>query len=80
MNTCTLIDKLQMLPRSDCGRMIRPLLPLSKIDIESYMKAEGHTWCDDSSNKQRKYKRNIVRLDVLPVMEQLAGGAEALNK
>ena len=80
MNTRTLIRDSQMLSRSDCGRVIHPLLNITKAEIENYMNTYGYTWRDDSSNKQRKYKRNIVRLDVLPVMEQLAGGAEPLNK
>ena len=37
-------------------------------------------WREDSSNLLRKYKRNVVRLDLLPVMTQLAGGAAPLRR
>ena len=33
----------------------------------------------DSSNSNRKYKRNKVRLDVIPLLNEVAGGQEALQ-
>ena len=66
--------------RSDCGRVIRPLLPLSKNQIESYMLRNGFDWREDSSNEERKYKRNKVRLDVIPAMETVTGGNASLRK
>lgn len=33
----------------------------------------------DSSNNNRKYKRNKVRLDVIPLLHDIAGGQEALQ-
>ena len=70
----------QMSPRSDCGRVIHPLLPLSKEQIEAYMTSNQWTWYEDSSNSERKYKRNMVRLDVIPAMEKITGGSGALRK
>lgn len=33
----------------------------------------------DSSNSNRKYKRNKVRLDAIPLLHEIAGGKEALQ-
>ena len=69
-----------MLPRSDCHRIIHPLLGLDKLQLQDYMRLGNFEWREDSSNSQRKYKRNVVRLDLLPVMDQLAGGAAPLRR
>jgi hypothetical protein len=65
---------------SDCGRFLRPLLGVTKEEITAYMKEKHYEWREDSSNAERKYKRNVLRLDVLPQMEGLAGGKDALRK
>lgn len=62
------------------GKFIKPLLSLRKQDIETYMKNGGHSWCEDSSNSERKYKRNAVRLDLVPTLKALAGGEKALYR
>ena len=59
---------------------IRPLLPLTKNQIEKYMKDNKLEWREDSSNTQRKYKRNKVRLDLVPILQDLTGGKQALYK
>lgn len=49
--------------------LIRPLLDFSKKDILNYLKNHNITHCEDSSNQERLYLRNKVRLDVLPYLE-----------
>jgi tRNA(Ile)-lysidine synthase TilS/MesJ len=44
------------------------------------MHTHDFDWREDASNAQKKYKRNAVRLDLIPAMEHLAGGAGALRK
>ncbi|MCF7918631.1 MAG: tRNA lysidine(34) synthetase TilS [Candidatus Cloacimonetes bacterium] len=46
-------------PRS--GRIIHPLLPLSRTEICDYLTQEGITWCEDSSNQESHFVRNKIR-------------------
>ncbi len=53
------------------GRIIRPLLFASRLQIESYQKSHKIEFREDASNLETKYQRNKIRHDVLPVMEQI---------
>lgn len=41
--------------------IIRPMLNLTKQDCVNYLVSKTITWCEDSSNKDTKYKRNKIR-------------------
>lgn len=43
------------------------------------MNINNYSWYEDQSNQSKKYKRNEVRLDLIPLMSKLAGGKDALN-
>lgn len=49
--------------------IIRPLLTFYRQELESYRKEQGLHYREDSSNSSRKYARNRIRLDVLPLLE-----------
>ena len=51
--------------------IIRPLLPFTKDEILDYAKANGIEWREDVSNQENKYKRNLMRNEIIPLMEQL---------
>lgn len=53
------------------GRIIRPLLFATRDMIGAYARTNGLTWREDSSNQSRKYVRNKLRLDVMPVLAQI---------
>ena len=55
----------------------RPLLGCSREEIEAYCKANGLSWREDLSNQETKYARNKIRLQVLPVLEEVNGKAVA---
>lgn len=57
------------------GRFVRPMLGVRKKDIEEYLVAIGQPWMEDASNSEPKYKRNRVRLQLLPLLEELTDGA-----
>ncbi|HEX7055842.1 MAG TPA: tRNA lysidine(34) synthetase TilS [Bacilli bacterium] len=52
-------------------QLIRPLLRNTKRELENYCRAAGLAYCIDSSNLQRKYVRNRIRLDVLPLLSSI---------
>ncbi len=69
-----------MLPRTKCNNYIKPLLKnVTKNMLIEYMRAHEYTWYEDSSNQEKVYKRNIVRLDLIPLLQQLTGGDNALR-
>lgn len=47
---------------------VRPLMGVSRADIEAYLKARGIPFCTDTTNRQTKYVRNKVRLKLLPLL------------
>ena len=49
----------------------RPLLAVSAANIRSWLKAQGIGWIEDPSNAQDCYTRNRIRLQLLPVLEQV---------
>lgn len=52
------------------GPYIRPLLAVTKEEIESALHEEGIPWVVDSTNKDDDAARNRVRHHILPYMEQ----------
>jgi tRNA(Ile)-lysidine synthase TilS/MesJ len=60
------------------GHFLKPLLGVDKEHLQRYLQCRGLAWREDASNQSRKYKRNAVRLDLLPLMAELAGGTDAL--
>ncbi|MEW4372789.1 tRNA lysidine(34) synthetase TilS [Paenibacillus kandeliae] len=49
--------------------LIRPFLRIYKADLIGACQECGFGYITDSSNDQRKYTRNAIRLDVLPFLE-----------
>ena len=53
------------------GRYFRPLLKTSRNEIEKYLTRLGHSARRDKSNYGRKYRRNKIRQDLLPVLNEI---------
>jgi tRNA(Ile)-lysidine synthase len=53
------------------GWLIRPLLPFSRAQLESYMEEVKQTWREDHSNATSDYKRNKLRHTGLPALYHL---------
>jgi tRNA(Ile)-lysidine synthase len=62
------------------GNFLKPLLNFSKDELTHYLLARKLDWRDDASNEDKKYKRNAVRLELIPMLEKMCGGKEALQK
>lgn len=55
----------------NCAGILRPLLGISRTEIENWMKSKGLSWREDSSNSVNDVKRNIIRNDVFPVFSRI---------
>lgn len=66
-----------MLPVS--GRIIRPILPLSRPEIEEILTDAGISWREDESNDEDMYARNRIRHRILPLMEKEINSASAVH-
>lgn len=53
------------------GRVIRPLLPLTRSDIETYLASRSLSYMTDSTNRETRYTRNKIRLQLLPLLQSL---------
>ena len=56
------------------GRVIRPLLDVSRADLRAYLDAVGERWVEDETNDDLENPRNYVRHRVLPELDRAAGG------
>lgn len=52
------------------GRILRPFLPFSKMELVQLSKEMNLSWREDSSNQNTKYLRNLFRLKLIPSLEQ----------
>ncbi|YBU88131.1 MAG: tRNA lysidine(34) synthetase TilS [Candidatus Walczuchella monophlebidarum] len=50
------------------GPILRPLLPFTRKQIMLYARSRNLHWREDSSNKEYKYLRNVIRHRVVPVL------------
>ena len=53
------------------GRLIRPLLSVSRRDIEKYLSAHGQSFVTDSTNADTDLSRNRIRSCVMPELMHL---------
>lgn len=54
----------------DGSRIIRPLLFMSRQEIEGFLQKEGIAWRTDHTNAQELYTRNKIRNRILPYAEE----------
>jgi tRNA(Ile)-lysidine synthase len=64
------LDGLTGIP-SQNGKIIRPLLPFSREEIETFAQEKDIKWREDSSNSSNKYLRNKLRHDIIPILKEL---------
>lgn len=59
------------------GRLVRPLLTRSRLDLEEWARAHDLAWLDDDTNTDERFDRNYLRHAVLPVIRERWPGAGA---
>lgn len=52
------------------GKVVRPVLCLTREEIEKYLKEQSLPHVEDSTNAERDVRRNRIRLDVVPLLRQ----------
>eukprot|EP00550_Attheya_septentrionalis_P007290 CAMPEP_0198291730 /NCGR_PEP_ID=MMETSP1449-20131203/9163_1 /TAXON_ID=420275 /ORGANISM="Attheya septentrionalis, Strain CCMP2084" /LENGTH=658 /DNA_ID=CAMNT_0043990409 /DNA_START=377 /DNA_END=2353 /DNA_ORIENTATION=- len=58
----------------------KPLLKIPKCTLEEFLSSQGLAWRTDASNASNKYLRNRVRNELLPLMSDMAGGSDNLQR
>lgn len=53
------------------GTIIRPILSLSREDVEEYIRIQGLSYVTDSTNHETIYVRNKIRNRILPMMKEI---------
>jgi len=73
---CICLISLTGIPDNRC-KYIRPMLSLSRKEIEAYAHDHGIAYVHDSSNDDVQHTRNYVRHEILPLMARMNSAAEA---
>jgi tRNA(Ile)-lysidine synthase len=58
------------------GRVVRPLLEITREQTAAYCRARGLDWRDDASNETDSYARGRIRHGLLPALRAVHPGAE----
>jgi len=57
-------------PVQEKKHLVRPLLAVTRREIEAYLTAIGQPWREDSTNQDLAHTRNRIRHELLPLMER----------
>lgn len=65
------VKGLAAMASSDIKRqLLRPLLSISRAELEKYAKQHQLSWVDDDSNLNQQFDRNFIRHSILPAFVQ----------
>jgi tRNA(Ile)-lysidine synthase len=70
------MSPLRVLPGTR-ARLLRPLLGMSRAEIESFARRRGLEWVEDESNVDTLRRRNFLRHEVFPILERQFPAARA---
>ena len=59
------------------GQLVRPLLELSRVELQAYLDGIGQSWREDATNIDCAIPRNRIRHQVLPLLRELNQQADA---
>lgn len=51
-------------------KIVRPLLCVTRAEIEAYLDSLNISYCMDITNKSTEYTRNKIRLELLPYIKE----------
>ena len=52
------------------GRIVRPMLEVTRAEVVAFLEAAGQPWREDSSNAEPLYTRNRIRHTLLPMLAE----------
>lgn len=58
-------------------KLLRPLLEVSRLEVEAYAKTHALQWVEDESNQNQAFDRNFMRQSIMP---QLANQYQGIEK
>jgi tRNA(Ile)-lysidine synthase len=58
------------------GRIIRPLIECSRSEVMEFLSAQRLPFCEDSSNRDRRFLRNRVRHELIPLLQSISPTAQ----
>ena len=64
------MQEQSVIPGTDIP-LLRPLLGMTRQEIETYMRSIGATWREDGSNRDTTIRRNCIRHEVMPLLSEL---------
>ena len=56
-------------PKLETAGVVRPLLAVTRAEIEAYLRELGQDWREDTSNRHLSFTRNRIRHELLPLLE-----------
>ncbi|MDL2324863.1 tRNA lysidine(34) synthetase TilS [Ruminococcaceae bacterium OttesenSCG-928-A16] len=59
------------------GNIVRPLLAVTRAEVEAYCQKNNVEYVTDSTNLETQFTRNRLRLQALPLLEEIQPGATA---
>ena len=62
---------------SSGGLVVRPILKMTKSEILAYCEERGLSFVTDSTNFDTEYSRNLIRNEVVPLLERINGSLRA---
>lgn len=57
--------------KAKLGKIIRPLLPFTRMELEAYAKENNLQYREDSTNKETDFVRNKIRHQIIPILEEI---------
>jgi len=62
------------------GNVIRPFLITPKQELVDWVQRRGLSWCEDESNNDLKYMRNLIRHKIVPEAFLINPGLDTVVK
>ena len=59
-----------LIKKSKRLKIIHPMLNFTKREINDFLKSQNIPWREDKSNKDTKYLRNYIRLELIPLIKE----------